>query len=772
VTIPTTHSDRRRPAPASLLLGLVFVMAVINGPVLYVSSVIEEEDNFVALAEQISRRPEVRRAVANQVTEVTFTALSADEALARLLPEEARPFSVPLTRLAAGGATDLAFDLLDTELATAARDSALREVHRQLTSGDEPLVLDLRAVLVRIGREVGGPSLGAGVAKAVATSDTGRITLAEPGTPRAALVAAVDAIPALGAVMALTTVGLLLGAVALSQHRRRTLVHGGLVLAAGALTSTVLVSIVLIGVIGGTTGDSPVGMAVAEVLAGDLARQQRGPVLTGLALALIGLLLGDRPAAVALRALPRQLWDWNPNARHGLVTIVGDNPPLARVSVWAGGLLLLSLWPSPGIRTLSAVLMLTLAGQLLVESLAAAPSSLRDHRVRLNLVLLTGMGVLMWPTWSRRSLTVALVLGILLQMAADIPAARRLARSARPKAIGGVVGSRRRRLVGATAVMLTLALGALATISSREGVAATTGCNGEVELCDRRVDEVVFAGSHNAMSSSDLGWRLALQTGDMVDQLDHGVRALLIDALYWKSPPPASTGGPASPDDLSDPAAASVIEAALSDDVPRAGTWLCHGFCALGATDLTSGLADIALWMRAHPREVLIIIVQDEISEADLIEAFGESGLAELAWYHRPGEPFPTLGQMIREGRPLLVYAENSGSPDSWLQNAWETAFTETPFTFAVESDFSCLPNRGNPDNPLLLVNHWVTTGIPVREAASRINGREVLLARVSECLESRGRGPTVLATDFVETGDLIETVNELNGVGGTSPPL
>ena len=30
---------------------------------------------------------------------------------------------------------------------------------------------------------------------------------------------------------------------------------------------------------------------------------------------------------------------------------------------------------------------------------------------------------------------------------------------------------------------------------------AESGCNGHVELCDRRLDEVVFAGTHNSMAA-------------------------------------------------------------------------------------------------------------------------------------------------------------------------------------------------------------------------------------------------------------------------------
>lgn len=114
----------------------------------------------------------------------------------------------------------------------------------------------------------------------------------------------------------------------------------------------------------------------------------------------------------------------------------------------------------------------------------------------------------------------------------------------------------------------------------------------------------------------------------------------------------------------------------------------------------------------------------------------------------------------------ILVYGENQGEPGTWFQNAWESTLRETPFKFAVQGDFTREPNRGNEENPLFLINHWVTTGIPVREAAIPVNSRATLLERVDACLDERGQLPTVLAVDFVQTGDLMAVVDELNQVG------
>src|SRR4029079_816044 len=61
-------------------------------------------------------------------------------------------------------------------------------------------------------------------------------------------------------------------------------------------------------------------------------------------------------------------------------------------------------------------------------------------------------------------------------------------------------------------------------------VRMAAGCNGDQRLCAKRLDQVVFAGTHNAMSAADRsGWMFAAQERDLAAQLGDGVRAFLID---------------------------------------------------------------------------------------------------------------------------------------------------------------------------------------------------------------------------------------------------
>ncbi|MEO0493366.1 MAG: hypothetical protein AAF081_08115 [Actinomycetota bacterium] len=771
-------SVRLRRIVSLVSFGLAFVVALAAAPVLYVSTVLEDEDAFVSLTDDIIEHPDVRAEVAQLATELTFDVVEADEVVADLLPEQTRALAVPLTRIASTQVTEAAFAVLDTSQGVAARQSATRELHRQFRADSDALVIDLRAVLVRTARDLGGPAVGAGAAKLVADTDTGRIVVVEQGSGESELLALVDAIPVLG--FGLFVIAILLWSIGVlvAPDRRLALVRAGILSAVAYVVAIGLVAVVLNVTLAIVADGSPTAMAVAEVVTQDFTRLQFGAILASLGIALVAMLLGDRPAARSLRRLPAQLWHRSPERWNTIADVVGDNPAAARIVAWVLGALTLAAWSSPTIRVVVTVISLTVLTHgviwlLTADSGLAArfrrrwsvpadfvdPGTDRARRARLNIVGTAVIVLLIWPGWTRGVVIAMFVAVASLFVLVDARTAWITARRNAPvEPVDEPGWSRGRSLAFAFGAVLLLAVvGGVFVGSADERVAAGTGCNGAVELCERRLDEVVFAGSHNAMSSTDLGWDLAMQTGDMVAQLDHGVRALLIDALYWRAEGFFEGGD--------DGAASAVIDAALSGDEPRSGTWLCHGFCALGATDLTAGLADISLWLDANPREVLLILVQDEISPDDLIAAFERSGLIERVHTHEPGTPWPALGELIDLDERIVVWGENNGTPDSWFQNMWDTSFTETPFAFALRSDFSCAPNRGDDANDLFLINHWLTTGIPVQEVAASINSRDALLERVAACEAERGRRPTILAVDFVETGDLVDTVAELNGV-------
>ena len=312
------------------------------------------------------------------------------------------------------------------------------------------------------------------------------------------------------------------------------------------------------------------------------------------------------------------------------------------------------------------------------------------------------------------------------------------------------------------------------------------GCNGFAALCDRRVDEVTFAGTHNSMSAADEGFYFYRHSGGIGAQLGSGVRAFLVDLHYGSVIKSVvrtqfATGAeqqqasalltPAEEKELAVQRALAVAGV----EVPRKDwkVYLCHLYCELGNTLAKTAFARIHDWLRVNPNEVVILVLEDHVDAKDAIAALEASHLADRAYTWIPGTPAPTLRQMIKAKKNVLIMAENHGGATPWYQSAYDRILQDTEYKFtsldALERPAACVLKRGEADAPLLLVNHWLDTGVPKPSAASEANAVKVLDQRVKSCEKQRKRKPNIIAVDFYAKGDLIREVNHLNGVDG--PP-
>jgi hypothetical protein len=81
-----------------------------------------------------------------------------------------------------------------------------------------------------------------------------------------------------------------------------------------------------------------------------------------------------------------------------------------------------------------------------------------------------------------------------------------------------------------------LVLLTLVTLTAPTTSAATSPkCNGAAILCERRLDEVAFATTHNSMASTADGFVPPNQRRSIRAQLAHGIRAFQIDAFFGTS---------------------------------------------------------------------------------------------------------------------------------------------------------------------------------------------------------------------------------------------
>ena len=98
----------------------------------------------------------------------------------------------------------------------------------------------------------------------------------------------------------------------------------------------------------------------------------------------------------------------------------------------------------------------------------------------------------------------------------------------------------KRQVFGVFAAMVIVfvltAVGAVQLVSSNTDSTranpSNQGCNGFIELCAQPLNQVVWAGSHNAMSSSAYNFLGAEHTITIPEQLNAGARFLMLDAYY------------------------------------------------------------------------------------------------------------------------------------------------------------------------------------------------------------------------------------------------
>lgn len=327
----------------------------------------------------------------------------------------------------------------------------------------------------------------------------------------------------------------------------------------------------------------------------------------------------------------------------------------------------------------------------------------------------------------------------------------------------------------AVAVVAALLLSGCSSDSEPEG----KPCNGHVALCDRAYDEVAFPATHNSMSAaSERGWFFAEQPDGIVAQLDHGIRVLLIDTWYGQSTDRRGIVATAdkqrreafeqAKQEFGERPVRLALRARHAIGLAPHGEtrpYLCHAMCELGSTSWLQSLRDVKAWLDDHPREVVTLFVQDEVTPADTAHVIEDAGLEPYVYTPSADGAWPTLGEMIDAGTRLVVLMENRGGGDRlpWLIQGFDVV-QDTPYLFASPADFTCDPNRGPADAPLFLVNHWIDDWRNVPRNSATVNARDVLLPRLRECEDERGQLPNFVAVDYYDRGDLLAVVDDLNG--------
>ncbi len=258
-------------------------------------------------------------------------------------------------------------------------------------------------------------------------------------------------------------------------------------------------------------------------------------------------------------------------------------------------------------------------------------------------------------------------------------------------------------------------------------------CNGDVKLCSKRYNEVVYATTHNAYNyrQGPLNFKYPNQGFPMAQQLEEGVRGLMID-LHER----------------------------------RGKVVVYHSYAFLGYQPFEEIATAIQLFLKQHPHEVVTLILESYVDHALVEEVFTATGLAAYTFAKEPGEAWPTLATMVQNNQRLVVFTDNKSTPRApWHHYVWDHC-VETHFTAHDTSAFRCTPNRGQIHNDLFILNHFITTktlGVGNYKQAKVVNALPYMLSRARKCADAMEKVPNFLTVDFYEVGDLMEVVNALN---------
>lgn len=263
-------------------------------------------------------------------------------------------------------------------------------------------------------------------------------------------------------------------------------------------------------------------------------------------------------------------------------------------------------------------------------------------------------------------------------------------------------------------------------------------CNGYEELCDKKYDETAYLTTHNAYNAGEEGFQLPNQTYGISQQLNDGVRGLMIDVYD-------------------------------ADGVPT----VYHGFTFLGTVPLVDNLTEIKNFLMDSPHEIVTIILECYTTADAIEQAIDEAGLSGFLYEKMPDSDWATLGEMVDTGKRLVVFTDmnDANETQNWYHYVWDYA-VETHYSVHDTAEFVCDYNRGNVANDLFIFNHFITDavlGIGQAEQAEIANANPFFMNRINECQTIHNKFPNFITVDFYELGNVLEAVNTLNGVMTTT---
>lgn len=243
-------------------------------------------------------------------------------------------------------------------------------------------------------------------------------------------------------------------------------------------------------------------------------------------------------------------------------------------------------------------------------------------------------------------------------------------------------------------------------------------------------DGVSWICAHNAMSNSRDGWWCPNQNWNIPEQLKAGIHAQMWDV--WKK---------------------------------DGELVLRHGNGRLffpGTITLQDALDHVRVYLEGNPRAVVTLILESYVDNGEVRKAFEKAGMGKYCAPPPENQEWPTLGEMRKTGRRLVVMTDRPDGEGNWPMPVWKYG-VETPWKTAAADRMDNTLNRGDSANGLLIANHFVSTPVPLLQNAEKTNALEALRRRAEALRLAYGRRVNFWVLDFVDRGDALQFAREQN---------
>jgi hypothetical protein len=159
----------------------------------------------------------------------------------------------------------------------------------------------------------------------------------------------------------------------------------------------------------------------------------------------------------------------------------------------------------------------------------------------------------------------------------------------------------------------------------------------------------------------------------------------------------------------------------------------------------------------------VVLFIEPYVSPREIEKEFQRAGLERHVAELNRDEPLPTLGELVRDDKRVVVLTEKDADGTvPWYLDGFSFV-QDTPLGAERRDQLSCRLERGTTDSPLLMLNHWADLFPPRLQANRPFQRGDFILERARRCSLQRGLPVNLIAVDFYDQGDLIETVADLN---------